>query len=123
MDRHALFYLAFAFLMGHELDAMTQQEWRLLPLLNLMDGEAARAAFVAIHVPAIFALLWWNGRGGAVFHAAFGGFCAIHAGVHWAFHGHPLYTFHRALSEAMIGGAGIVGAALAVLSLRRLHGA
>lgn len=123
MDRNVLFHLAFAFLIGHELDAVTQQEWRLLPVLSLLDDDAGRAAFVAVHVPLVFALLWLSGRGGWAFHAAFGGFCAIHAGLHWALHEHPLYTFHSALSEALIAGAGIAGALLAAQALRQRHGA
>lgn len=116
--RNVLFILTFAFIMGHELDAVTHHEWRLLPVLNLLDEESGRAAFVAIHVPLIALLVWLNARGGRVFHAAFGAFCAIHVGLHWAFEGHPLYTFANPLSQSLIWGAGISGAVLAASAIR-----
>lgn len=119
--RQFLFILTFAFIVGHELDAVSQNEWRLLPLLNLLDDGSGRAAFVAIHVPLIVLLLWLNARGSWIFHAAFGAFCAIHVGLHWAFEGHPLYTFNNPLSQALIWGAGIAGASLllAAIAARR----
>lgn len=117
--RQGLFILTFAFIMGHELDAMTHHEWRLLPILSLLDDGAGRAVFVAIHVPLVFALLWLNARGNRIFHAAFGAFCVVHVGLHRAFEGHPLYTFMNPLSQALIWGAGLSGAALALVAIRR----
>jgi hypothetical protein len=117
--RQPLFFIAFAFLIGHELDAMTHHEWRLLPLLNLLPDEAGRAAFVAIHVPLIAGLLWLHAKGGAMFHISFGGFCVLHVGLHAWFEAHPLYTFDGLLSEALIWGAGVFGAALAMTALRK----
>lgn len=117
-----LFALTFALIMGHELDAMTHAEWRLLPVLNQLSDEQGRAAFVAIHVPLIVALLWLHARGGWMFHALFGGFCAIHLGLHWALEGHSSYTFHGALSDALIWGAGLSGAALAVVAWKERSG-
>jgi hypothetical protein len=121
--RQVLFFLTFAFILGHELDAVTQHEWRLLPVLNLLDDDTGRAAFVAIHVPLVVLLMWLNARGGWVFHALFGGFCAVHVGLHWAFEGHPFYTFMNPLSQILIWGAGIAGAALAAHAIRTRSGA
>jgi uncharacterized membrane protein YedE/YeeE len=104
--------------MGHELDAMTHHEWRLLPGLSLLPDGAGRAAFVALHVPIVAALIWFGIGGGRRFHMLFGGFCAIHAVVHWALSAHPLYTFAPPLSDAMIYGAGIAGAVLAIAAVR-----
>jgi hypothetical protein len=116
--RQTLFILTFAFIVGHELDAMTHHEWRLLPALNFLDEEAGRAAFVAIHVPLIVLLLWLNARGGWIFHAAFGAFCAIHVGLHWWFEPNPFYTFKGPLSYALIWGAGLAGALLALHAVK-----
>lgn len=115
--RRVLFMLTFSLIMGHELDAVTQHEWRLLPILKYLDDETGRAVFVAIHVPLIAWLLWMNAQRGWLFHALFGGFCAVHVGLHWAYGAHPLYTFHGALSQALIWGAGVSGAALAGAAL------
>jgi hypothetical protein len=116
--RQSLFILTFALIMGHEFDAMTHHEWRLLPLLNVLPEEAGRAVFVAIHVPLVVALLWLNAQGGWIFHACFGAFCVIHVGLHWWFETHPLYTFAGPLSYALIFGAGLAGAALALAAVR-----
>jgi hypothetical protein len=118
--RQGLFILTFALIMGHEFDAMTHHEWRLLPVLNLLPEETGRTAFVAMHVPLIALLMWLNARGGLIFYASFGAFCAIHVGLHWWFESHPLYTFEGALSHVLIYGAGLAGTALALEALRDL---
>ena len=52
-----LFYLAFAGLVTHELDAVHKHEWRLLFVLRAMPDESARRAFILIHIPLFAALL------------------------------------------------------------------
>ena len=54
-----LFFTGFAFLACHELDAVAQAEWRLLPLLSRMEDPDAYRWFVMLHVP-LFALLLWG---------------------------------------------------------------
>lgn len=44
-----------ATLATHELDAMSNREWRVLPLFSLLPDNLGRVAFVAAHVP----LFWW----------------------------------------------------------------
>ena len=46
-----------AVLFIHELDAMTQSEWRLLYALSSLSDEQGRWWFVAINVPLFWALI------------------------------------------------------------------
>jgi hypothetical protein len=50
------FYLGLGCLFAHELDAMTQSEWRLLYVLRSLPDATAMPWFVALHVP-LFGLL------------------------------------------------------------------
>lgn len=56
--RLLIFWTGFAFLLAHELDAVAQSEWRLLPLINLLADESAYKVFVAAHVPIVVVLVW-----------------------------------------------------------------
>jgi hypothetical protein len=46
-----LTHLMLALLFTHELDAMTQSEWRLLYVLRELSDAQGRWWFVALHVP------------------------------------------------------------------------
>jgi hypothetical protein len=56
-----LFFTGLAFLLCHELDAVAQAEWRLLPILSGMNDGDAYAVFVALHIPLFALVLWWTG--------------------------------------------------------------
>lgn len=105
--------LGFGFLATHELDAVTQSEWRLLYLLRAMPEPLARDVFVALHVP-LFALLLWLChhprpvlREGSRMALAI--FLVVHVGLHLRLQAHPLYHFHGLLSQALILGGGACG--------------
>jgi len=117
-----LFYTGLAFLLCHELDAVAQAEWRLLPFLSGMNDGDAYAAFVALHIPLFALVLWWTGsttlrtrRRSQLFVDAF---LVIHAGLHTALRSHEAYTFHTTLSEACIYGAAALGLIHTALSIR-----
>lgn len=111
--KNLLFQLGFSTLMAHELDAMTQAEWRLLFILRRFPDLLACNLFVALHVPIVAVLLWlvqhpsevvrrWTRTGLA-------SFMFIHAGLHWNLRNHPLSTFTSPLSLSLIYGAGLLG--------------
>lgn len=109
--KNLLFLLGFGFLATHELDAVTQSEWRLLYVLRSLPDGLAETAFVALHVP-LFALIVWlchhpRLREGS--RLALAAFLVIHVGLHLRLQGHPLYSFHDALSKALIFGGGVCG--------------
>ena len=47
---HPFFFLGFALLLVHEMDAVRLGEWRIFPLLRSLRDEAGYAAFAALHV-------------------------------------------------------------------------
>lgn len=111
--KNALFLLGFGFLASHELDAVTQSEWRLLYVLRGLSDELAESAFVALHVP-LFALIVWlchhprpRLREGS--RLALAAFLVIHVGLHLRLRGDALYRFHDGLSQALIFGGGLCG--------------
>jgi len=108
-----LFLLGFGFLATHELDAVTQSEWRLLYVLRGLPDELAESAFVALHVP-LFTLIVGlchhprsSLREGS--RAALAAFLVIHVGLHLRLRAYPLYSFHDGLSQALIFGGGVCG--------------
>lgn len=120
--RSLLFWTGFAFLLSHELDAVAQSEWRLLPLLNLLADEPAYKVFVAAHVPLVVVLIWlFTNRSDTIrwrSQLGFDAFLCAHALAHWLMSGDVEYTFHSPLSIAMIFGGGGVGLAHLLLLVR-----
>lgn len=108
-----VFVLGLAVLFTHEMDAMTQGEWRVLPFTNWMPEPVAQWVFVAVHVP-LYALLMWF-----CFHdrravrelarLLVGAFLIVHVGLHSLFSSHPHYEFEGPLSLALIWGGGLLG--------------
>ena len=45
------FYLGLSTLLTHELDAMSNHEWRVLPLIRVLPDNIGMLVFVAINVP------------------------------------------------------------------------
>ena len=117
-----LFPLGFGFLATHELDAVTQSEWRLLYVLRSLPDGLAETAFVALHVP-LFALMVWLcqhplPRLREASRLALSGFLVIHVGLHLRLQSHPLYSFHDVLSQTLIFGGGACGLLYLLLSWR-----
>lgn len=108
-----LFYLGFATLIAHELDAMTQAEWRLLLVLNRLPDAIAEMAFVLAHIPLVAGLLWITNSENAALRrwsrVAVAIFLVIHAGLHKRLDHSPLYTFDSDLSLGLIYGGGALG--------------
>ena len=113
VSKELLFLVGFGFLATHELDAVTQSEWRLLYVLRALPEPLARDAFVALHVPLFALLLWLCHHPRAALRGfsriALAAFLVIHVGLHLRLQAHPLYHFHGALSQALIFGAGLCG--------------
>jgi len=104
-----------AVLFTHELDAMTQSEWRLLYVLRSLSDEQGRWWFVALHIPLFWALIGLTHHSSDLVQrvrlAAFAMFCIIHALLHWRLASDPLSTFSSPLSWSLILGAAALGGA------------
>ncbi len=111
--KNLLFYLGFATLLTHELDAIAQSEWKLLFILRSLPEETASLAFVVIHIPLIAALLWLTNNEFKVIknwsRIALAAFLVIHSGLHKFLENNPNYTFNSSLSLGLIYGGGLLG--------------
>lgn len=111
--RNLLFQLGFSTLLAHELDAMTQAEWRLLFILRRFSDQLASNLFVMLHVPAVAILLWLTQHPSKVVRrwtrTGLASFMLVHAGLHWNLRNHPLNTFTSSLSLSLIYSAGLLG--------------
>ncbi|MBW4507204.1 MAG: hypothetical protein KME64_11925 [Scytonematopsis contorta HA4267-MV1] len=111
--KYILFYLGFATLITHELDAMTQSEWRLLFILRSLPEQIASFTFVVVHIPLIAALLWLTNNKSLRIQdwsrIAVATFLMVHVGLHKLLEHHPDYTFNSLLSLGLIYGGGLLG--------------
>jgi hypothetical protein len=111
--KNILFYLGFATLITHELDAMTQSEWRLLFILRSLPEQIASFTFVVVHIPLIAALLWLTNNESLRIQdwsrIMVATFLMVHAGLHKLLEHHPDYTFNSLLSLGLIYGGGLLG--------------
>jgi hypothetical protein len=111
--KNTSFYLGIALLFTHELDAMSNHEWRLLPGLNALSEAAGSATFLIAHVPlfavviAFIASLNLEIRTKARNIAS--GFLIVHAIAHYLFSSNAAYEFSSVVSSALIYGAGLCG--------------
>ncbi len=113
----ALIQLMLAFLFTHELDAMTQAEWRLLYVLRSLSDEEGRWWLVVIHVPLFWALIALTHHKSAQVQSmsrlGLAAFCIVHALLHWRLASDPLSSFISPLSWLLI----LAPAALGVIYL------
>ena len=114
------FYLGLALLFTHELDAMPNHEWRVIPLLRNLVDSVGEVSFVIAHVP-IFAIVIagiasLDLKTRTLARDIVSGFLIAHALLHIVFSGHAAYEFDSLLSIVLIYGAGLC--ALIYLAIR-----
>ena len=111
--KNTIFNLGFATIITHELDAMTQSEWRILFILRNLPEKTASDAFVILHVPLIAVLLWLTNNKYEIIknwsRIALCGFLVIHSELHKLLENSPNYTFNSNLSLGLIYSAGLFG--------------
>lgn len=124
--QNSIFFLGLATLFTHELDAMLNQEWRVLPLLSWLPDSSAKQVFLFAHIP-LFAVLTAlvssrNIRRRLQAMAAISAFLVVHGILHLLFSTDPAYEFGSTTSNILIfGGAGL-GALYLVLRYRDRSG-
>ncbi len=121
--RDLFFYLGTACLFTHELDAMPNHEWRVLPLLDALPDELGMFAFVAGHVPLFaFALACIASsvpRTRTVSRLVVSGFLVVHGLAHGLSIGRANYEFASTLSNVLILGAAAFGALFLFLEWKK----
>lgn len=113
--KNAIFYLGLGLLFTHEMDAMPNHEWRVLPLIQSLSEATGEIVFLVAHVP-IFALIIafaasMNRKTRLLTQKIACGFLVVHAMLHFAFSGHSSYEFSSTLSNSLIYGAALCGIA------------
>ena len=121
-----LYYLGLAALFTHEMDAVRAQEWKLLYVLRGLPEATAEPAFLLLHLPLFFVLLWLSQHETARLREGFrllaGAFLVVHAGLHARLGEHPLNAFDGVVSNGLIYTAGAFGGLYLLLrSLERLR--
>ena len=118
--KNGVFYLGLGLLFTHEMDAMTNHEWRVLPLTSWLPDAAGGLVFLVAHVPLFAVTIAFvaslNLRVRAVTQKIASGFLIVHAGLHTVFSGHEAYEFSSTVSSLLIYGAAACGAAFFVLT-------
>lgn len=108
-----VFYLGLALLFTHELDAMSNHEWQVLPLLGQLTDTVGRNTFVIAHIPIFAVVIAYvaslNLRTRSKARDITSGFLVAHALLHFAFSGHSAYEFSSSLSSILIYGAALCG--------------
>ena len=112
--RNVVFYLGLGMLLTHEMDAMPNHEWRVLPILSSLPDATGQFAFLIAHVP-IFAVVIafvasLNIKTRELAQKLASGFLIAHAALHFAFSGHVEYEFSSLTSNLLIYGAALCGA-------------
>ncbi len=106
-----LFYLGLTFLIIHEMDAIRCKEWRILPLLSLLDGKNGQTVFLFMHIP-LFVWIFYSlppHPGSDFFMVAFDIFMIIHIGLHLLLLRNKKNEFKDWISWVLIVGAGVFG--------------
>ena len=120
--RNIVYYLGLTALFVHEMDAVMAAEWRLLYVLRTLPAATAYTAFLLLHLPMFFLLLWLSHHGNARLRDGFrllaSGFLVVHAGLHARLAGAALNDFDGLVSNALIAAAGLFGAAYLLLWVR-----
>lgn len=108
-------YFGLGLLFTHELDAMTNYEWRVLPILRSLPDDIGQIVFVIAHVPlfavAIAFVASLNPRVRERARDVVSAFLIVHAVLHLLFSGHEAYDFSTVLSSVLIYGAALCGIA------------
>ena len=108
-----IFYLGVGLLFTHELDAMQNHEWRVLPLTSWLSEEFGRTIFILIHIPLFAVLVGLLSSQNQVIQLRtkfwISAFLVIHGLLHAVFITHERYEFESLLSNVLIFGGAICG--------------
>jgi len=118
--KNSAFYLGIALLFTHELDAMPNHEWRMLPGLNLLPDAVGETIFLVAHVPlfvlviALIASL--NVKTRVTARNIASAVLILHAALHYWFSASPAYEFSSLVSSVLIYGSALCGLGYIILS-------
>lgn len=118
--KEVVFYAALGMLFTHELDAVLNHEWRVMPLIRSLPDDFGMNVFVAAHIPLfagiIAAVASQNDKTRRLTRIVICTFLVIHAGLHFGFSNDPAYEFGAPLSAILIYGGAAIGALYLLLA-------
>ena len=121
--RNLVYHLGVSALFAHEMDAVRAQEWRLLYVLRALPEPLAYPAFLLLHLPLFFLVLWASHHETPRIREGFrllaSGFLVVHAGLHARLADHPLHDFDGVVAQTLIYAGGFFGGAYLLLRLLR----
>ena len=104
------YWLMVSALLTHELDAIKNHEWRILPILQNLPDDVGEQIFIWMHLPLVFLVFWLSQFGaGSVFAIGLSAFAIIHVGLTWLLRNHPAYEYNDLSSWLLICLAGVLG--------------
>ena len=111
MIAHLFFYVGLAFFMVHKLDAVRCKEWRILPLLAMLEDDLGYIVFLMLHISAFFIIFsqLTPGHDVETFIKGFDIFMIVHVGFHLVFVQHQNNRFNNWISWIIILSAAILG--------------
>ncbi|MEL6654775.1 MAG: DUF6713 family protein [Bacteroidota bacterium] len=101
--------LGLTFLIMHEMDAVRQKEWRIIPAWRNLSDETGYIIFLLIHIPMFLPLFLIPGSSETVFFWL-DIFLMAHAGIHFVLRNNPHIDFRHWYSWLCIEGAAVMGA-------------
>lgn len=111
MPEHIFFYLAFAFILTHELDAMRCKEWRILPGLSKLQEKTGIKIFILAHIP-LYSLIFLgliSEKYKDILIIGLDIFFIIHLILHLFYLFHSKNEFKDFISWSLISGAAFFG--------------
>lgn len=111
MPSHFFFYLALSFIIIHEMDAVRCKEWRIFPLVALLDDKTGFQVFMLAHIPLFYLLLWglMDQENPSSLILGLNYFFILHLLAHLLFLRHPKNEFKDWMSWLWIIGAALFG--------------
>ncbi len=110
---YTYFFLAIAFLLVHEMDAIHKHEWRMFPLTYWLPEAWGYRVFTLLHIPLyvglFFAIVQLPSPSARNIIYWLDVFCIIHVLLHLLFLMHKKNEFKGFISWLLIAGAGFFG--------------
>ncbi|MBO0934394.1 DUF6713 family protein [Fibrella aquatilis] len=108
---HFFFYLALAFIITHEMDAVRCNEHRIFPLTSMLTDRVGYVVFTAVHIPLFVWLFWVLSQPAKAtgLMLSLDTFFLVHIGLHLLLYRHPRNEFTSLFSWMVIIGAGLFG--------------